>query len=161
MDAAVCVRVAILLFLTTTALASCPDGVANTLLIRPGGLLTDTHWTNLSSFEEKEREKKRTWGKNKTMHWYHTVFYLPKHSTLFVLFCFVYLFCFILFCFVLLLGCRVVWVGPECLGQAVGSPSAIRAPNGRLLVSHDFFGASTFNDTVHGNFLLLWARSSC
>lgn len=56
---------------------------------------------------------------------------------------------------------ELVYVGPECRGVFVGSPAIVElstssstvlstgAASGSVLVaSHDFFGATTFNDTV-------------
>lgn len=42
---------------------------------------------------------------------------------------------------------ELVWVGPECRGVYVGTPS-IDSNNDMLLATHDFFGATTYDDTV-------------
>lgn len=60
---------------------------------------------------------------------------------------------------------EVVWVGPECRGVYVGTPTVLRTDTnsttensntshetlfsaGTLLATHDFFGSTTYNDTV-------------
>lgn len=43
---------------------------------------------------------------------------------------------------------RAAWLGPECLGVFVGSPSIINLGSGGLVASHDYFGATSFNATV-------------
>ena len=43
---------------------------------------------------------------------------------------------------------EVMWVGPENHQIYLGSPSIAETPSGALLVSHDFFGASTLNASV-------------
>jgi hypothetical protein len=42
---------------------------------------------------------------------------------------------------------EVLWVGPECLRVFTGSPSLLKISENEWLLSHDFFGATTFNDT--------------
>ena len=43
---------------------------------------------------------------------------------------------------------ELAWLGPECLGVFVGSPSVINLGGGHLVASHDYFGATSFNRTV-------------
>jgi hypothetical protein len=50
---------------------------------------------------------------------------------------------------------EVLWVGPECHGVFAGSPSLVKVASAdkdtttaTWILSHDFFGATTFNDTV-------------
>jgi hypothetical protein len=54
---------------------------------------------------------------------------------------------------------EVVWVGPEDRGIYVGSPSIWKIAGGAVVASHDFFGSSNLDSTLHGTVQVLIDRS--